>query len=357
MLEDKMLKYLDTRFIGSKSLVETYIEQVVINEANDFVLTKSSTNKIVYELYLTVLLAVSKGHALMDLALRMPVHQEDRDFLKANKEKHSAEFDKSMLNALNLVNDEKNYNSFTDLSKTGNDSEISMKNVLQYFWEYETTMRRFYSAPVKPQKDGYVITGVRFKEENKMIYLQIQIGKLLAVGMVDAETVLWQEVQTNAGDDYIEFNYDLRQFNLNGNVMENEVLSGIQFVSENGRMKLKVFGKEHLNLEGTLSGNEKEYISQNSDVHRIVDKIPKLKKESKKFTKIIDKAIQFEVSNDSEDAGQSFVPYLDGSDIEFDVKAPLSGIGFMHYTNDDNYAGYIRPYLKSFKYKSFVKSG
>lgn len=71
MLEDKMLKYLDTRFIGSKSLVETYIEQVVINEANDFVLTKSSTNKIIYELYLTVLLAVSKGHALLDIALRM----------------------------------------------------------------------------------------------------------------------------------------------------------------------------------------------------------------------------------------------------------------------------------------------
>ena len=121
-------------------------------------------------------------------------------------------------------------------------------------------------------------------------------------------------------------------------------------------MKLKVFGKEHSNLEGTLNANEKEYISENSDVHRIIDKIPKLKEDSKKFTKIIDKAIQFEVSNDSEDAGQSFVPYLDGSDIEFDVKAPLSGIGFMYYTNDDYYAGYIRPYLKSFKYKSFAKT-
>ncbi|CAO1373741.1 unnamed protein product [Diamesa hyperborea] len=217
-------------------------------------------------------------------------------------------------------------------------------------YEHSKTMRRFYSAPVRAEKYGYVITGVRFIEVNKIIFLQIQIGKLLAVGMIDAETVHWQEVQADVGDNYIEFNYDLRQFNLKGNVMENEVLT------ENGGMKLKVFGKEHSNLEGTLNDNEKEYISQNSDVHSIIDKIPKLKEDSKKFTKIIDKAIQFEVSNDDEDAGQSFVPYLDGSDIEFDVKAPLSGIGFMYYTNDDYYAGYIRPYLKSFNYKSFAKT-
>ena len=71
-----------------------------------------------------------------------------------------------------------------------------------------------------------VITGVRFKEVNKMIYLQIQTGKLLAVGIIDAGTVHWQDIQTDVGDKYIEFNFNLRQFNLKGNVMENEVLTG-----------------------------------------------------------------------------------------------------------------------------------
>lgn len=44
-------------------------------------------------------------------------------------------------------------------------------------------------------------------------------------------------------------------------------------------------------------------------------------------------------------------PFFDGSDIHFEPKVPLSGIGLMHYTNDDNHAGLIVPYLKTMKYQ------
>ena len=46
--------------------------------------------------------------------------------------------------------------------------------------------------------------------------------------------------------------------------------------------------------------------------------------------------------------------YLDGSDISFDVKAPLAGIGFYHYTNDDSYFGFIRPYIFALNYTNFI---
>lgn len=41
------------------------------------------------------------------------------------------------------------------------------------------------------------ITGVRFVKENKIIFLQIQTGLLLPLGMVDASTVSWQQLPQN----------------------------------------------------------------------------------------------------------------------------------------------------------------
>lgn len=40
------------------------------------------------------------------------------------------------------------------------------------------------------------------------------------------------------------------------------------------------------------------------------------------------KIITFGQSNEKADAGQSFVPYFDGRSITFDVKSPISGLGF-----------------------------
>ena len=47
------------------------------------------------------------------------------------------------------------------------------------------------------------------------------------------------------------------------------------------------------------------------------------------------------------DAGQSIVPYFDATDIFFDVRAPLGGVGFVHHSSSSDYAGYIRPIIYS----------
>lgn len=36
-----------------------------------------------------------------------------------------------------------------------------------------------------------VVTGVRFAEENRIIFLQPQVGKLLPMGLIDAATIHW----------------------------------------------------------------------------------------------------------------------------------------------------------------------
>lgn len=80
------------------------------------------------------------------------------------------------------------------------------------------------------------------------------------------------------------------------------------------------------------------------------NKIPGLNREGKwKITRHAH--FQFERSVEYKDAGQSLLPYFDGTPITFNIPSPLGGIELFHYTNDVNYAGYIRPNLISFDYK------
>lgn len=46
------------------------------------------------------------------------------------------------------------------------------------------------------------MTGVRIREMYDMIYMQIQVGKLLPMGLVDQDTVYWQELPKNIGDEH-----------------------------------------------------------------------------------------------------------------------------------------------------------
>ena len=52
-----------------------------------------------------------------------------------------------------------------------------------------------------------VITGVRFNKMRDTIFLQIQTGKLLALGVIDSTTVGWQELPSFTRSNTVEFNY------------------------------------------------------------------------------------------------------------------------------------------------------
>lgn len=53
-----------------------------------------------------------------------------------------------------------------------------------------------------------VVTGVRFKEDQSSIFLQIQVGKLLPMGLVDAETITWLKIPSYADENFATIKYD-----------------------------------------------------------------------------------------------------------------------------------------------------
>lgn len=68
-----------------------------------------------------------------------------------------------------------------------------------------------------------------------------------------------------------------------------------------------------------------------------------------------DGAVEFQMTSEESDAGQNFAPFFDGSDVGFDSVAPISSVGLIHYTNDKDYAGYIRPTISSLNYRNLFK--
>lgn len=70
-----------------------------------------------------------------------------------------------------------------------------------------------------------VVTGIRFKKHNRILHLQIQQGKLLPYGRIDASTVRWEPVddfkitdvanrRITEGTDFITLKYESRNMAL-----------------------------------------------------------------------------------------------------------------------------------------------
>lgn len=47
-----------------------------------------------------------------------------------------------------------------------------------------------------------VVTGLRIRELFDTIFIQIQVGKLLPMGLIDQETVYWQELPKVIGEEW-----------------------------------------------------------------------------------------------------------------------------------------------------------
>lgn len=116
------------------------------------------------------------------------------------------------------------------------------------------------------------MTGVRFYKENRIIYLQIQEGRLLPRGRIDTKTIRWVPVEymdilgkgVRDGRDYHTLAWDRREVDLDdltapaGHVVVS--LKFIMFVGPSFRqfsfqqtgVKFRVVGR-HLNLEIRVS--------------------------------------------------------------------------------------------------------
>lgn len=116
-----------------------------------------------------------------------------------------------------------------------------------------------------------------------------------------------------------------------------------------------LYGREFESFtKGILGKNVFSYGDEPNPKTSLTNKLPGLA-EFGSYSFLQNTILKFEVSNEDEDAGQSFLPYLDGSPITFEIPSPLGGIQLFHYTNKDTYGGFIRPNLNSLDYRKIFK--
>jgi hypothetical protein len=220
---------------------------------------------------------------------------------------------------------------------------------------------------------------VRFAEANQAIYVQIQVGKLLPMGIIDASTLQWMPLPSGSDNDFTTLSYyDHKTYLMflgtnNKKLFDNQAVTGnfnflikivsflnfklgIKFDRDNG-IRLKVFVRTIENFkDGKLGIIEYDSNNNEGSLHRkkVVGTKVGLKSNDNQFKVSKNVRILFVRSDEEADAGQSFLPYFDPSYVTFDQPAPLSMIELVHYTNNDDYAGYIRPVIKSLDYRKFI---
>lgn len=196
-----------------------------------------------------------------------------------------------------------------------------------------------------------------------VLFLQIQTGNLLPLGFIESSSIQWQAPPSDLARNYLTFDYDTRSFALGDVFMDDHILTGVKF-----EMHDSVVGKRLINinigqLEAYNSGSDfgtrhwkKTPIPPDMDGRKIG-----IDGNNRHYT--IDKSekggflsvVKFTTSDEETDGGQTTVPYFDGTSVELDMPKPLSGVGFIHYTNT-GYSGFIRPILKTFNYKNLIPS-
>jgi hypothetical protein len=67
-LEFQIVHYIDFEFIGSSSLIDAFIDLARIHENDNQSPIASTTSKMVYDFYLTILNTLNEGHAFLKLS-------------------------------------------------------------------------------------------------------------------------------------------------------------------------------------------------------------------------------------------------------------------------------------------------
>jgi hypothetical protein len=202
-----------------------------------------------------------------------------------------------------------------------------------------------------------------------VIYLQIQVGKLIENGFVNKSSIYWQPPPQDLTKNVHTFSYEKKRLLLDDLQFDDAILTGIQFIERPNKymFALNIFGQRVVNLwAGTLQLDEislnrnGEFGFKSMDMNWHNPGLDQVRSDEKywKTTQHDNKRkfIQFGISNIENDEGQTFVPSFIGNDITTDSPCPLSGIGLMHYTNEDDfsYAGHIKPYLKTFSFHHLI---
>lgn len=132
-----------------------------------------------------------------------------------------------------------------------------------------------------------IITGVRFADENKIIYLEIEVGQLLPLGLVNTSTLHWQGPPTDLASSAIRLNFSFIAFRLDKVIIKTGFLSGFQVFPQDKTLQLRVFAKQFANFSaGTFNDKETIYVNEEKITRRLFldQKRPKVSKRPGKIS-------------------------------------------------------------------------
>lgn len=179
-----------------------------------------------------------------------------------------------------------------------------------------------------------VVTGVRFQVSDQILFLQIQIGKLIDFGIVNQSSVQWQQIpsasQISSKDIYVLQNRLEQLDHYSSCTFIKEMVTGIQMQYT----VMDLITKFHVKI----FSNEEVKECQSPFVKMI------------QMEDVINGRETFKLPKETKPGGT-----YDGNYMEFNESAPISGVGFLTYMigEEDNRH---RPYLFSLNYGLAMKN-
>ncbi|KAK0159768.1 hypothetical protein PV327_010845 [Microctonus hyperodae] len=198
-----------------------------------------------------------------------------------------------------------------------------------------------------------VITGLQLKIVNRVVYIQIQTGKLVGAGVVDPASVKWekiQEVDTKINEyspnaKYVKLNYYKRSLYLDDlSGRKGYYLTGVQFVHAEDGIRIAARVTKHTARYTLDRKYSKTLINNNTNRTELIlsnSKIPAhfMKLNFRAISNQNQNYLRFQPSDLEQDAGQTTIPFLDIQPVITNPPVALSGFG-IYYRGSAGIAGF-----------------
>lgn len=199
--------------------------------------------------------------------------------------------------------------------------------------------------------NNMVVTGIRFRKNNRILHLQIQQGKIKERGIIDPDTVQWVPMSDYTildrgirnGHDYHTFKWDNRSVDFDDLVAKpSHVLTGVKFRAVGTHVNLEIRQNEYDFIKGTVDPLGEWISNDNTDQSRSPRREIKLKRPNiptETGMKSLPDSdnntyMDLQSSDMDSDASQSTVPFFDIQSVTTDPVAPMAGAGIFHKGRD-----------------------
>ncbi|CAH1108484.1 unnamed protein product [Psylliodes chrysocephalus] len=201
-------------------------------------------------------------------------------------------------------------------------------------------------------KNNRVVTGMKLVKHNRIIYIQIQEGKLLPHGYIEQNSTRWvppagyriTDYGVKNGKDYHTMNYYSRSLLLDNLEVEREnyIITGARFFVYNGDLQFRITITPFNFSTGHLYTDESYEVSKRTNRKRIELWNPDIPIYSPRSEPNFDdgRYVEFTHSDLEKDAGQTTVPFIDIQPVYADPPVPLRSAG-IYYKGKSGYGGFV----------------